>query len=166
MRNFADRNEQKNIAKMKKIALAAVIMAMLSMPALFAQNNIFIAHPAGNAVSAYKNALYTSFNDVWGGFSVVQLVNNGTADSISRILTIDRNERKVSSEYITAVTSLSGLDYICYTIIDERNGRLNVEAILINCSTGNLDRMLSRSIPRDINEIKILTQIYAKQLLY
>ena len=82
MCNFADRNEQKNIAKMKKIALAAVIMAMLSMPALFAQNNIFIAHPAGNAVSAYKNALYTSFNDVWGGFSVVQLVNNGTADSM------------------------------------------------------------------------------------
>ncbi|MBR5028993.1 MAG: hypothetical protein IKX51_07215 [Bacteroidales bacterium] len=151
---------------MKKIALAAVIMAVLSMPALFAQNNVFIANPTGNAVSTYKNALYNYFNDVLGGFSEFHLVNSQAADSLSQVITIDRNSRKVSSHYTTSVTSLTGVDYICYTIIDERNGRLNVEAMLINCSTGNLDRMLSRSIARDMNEIRTLAQIFAKQLLY
>lgn len=151
---------------MKKIALAAVIMTVLSMPSLFAQSNIFIANPTGNAVSTYKNALYNDFDEVLGGFTEYQLVSNAAADSVSRALTIDRNARKVSSQYITAVTSLTGVNYICYTIIDERNGRLNVDAMLINCSTGNLDRMLSRSIARDMNELKELVQIFAKQLLY
>ena len=151
---------------MKKIAIATVIMAVLSMPALFAQNNIFIARPIGNAVSTYKNALYNYFGDVLGGFTHYNLVNSTLADSVSHSLSIDRNSRKVSSEYTSAVTSLTGVDYICYTIIDERNGRLNVEAMLINCSTGNLDRMLSRSIIRDVNEIRYLTETFAKQLLY
>ncbi|MBR4198833.1 MAG: hypothetical protein IKQ94_08680 [Bacteroidales bacterium] len=151
---------------MKKIALAAVMMAVLTIPALFAQNNVFIANPTGNAVSTYKNALYNNFDDVLSGFTEYQLVNSSAADSLSRVLTIDRNSRKVSSQFTTALSNLSGVNYICYTIIDERNGRLNVEAMLINCSTGNLDRMLSRSIARDMNEIRTLAQMFAKQLLY
>ncbi len=136
------------------------------MPALFAQNNIYLANPQGNAVSSYKNALYNDFNEVFGGFTNFQLTNSVAADSLMQILTIDRNSRKVSDQYLTAVTNLSGVDYIIYTIIDERNGRLNVEAIRINCSNGLLDRMLSQSIPRSLQEIRIITQVFAKQLMY
>jgi hypothetical protein len=151
---------------MKKIAIIAALMSVMAMPALFAQNNIYIANPQGNAVSTYKNALHNYFNEVLGGFTEFQLTNSVAADSLSQVLTIDRNMRKVSSQYITAVTNLIGVDYIIYTIIDERNGRLNIEAIRINCSDGSLDRMLSQSISRNVQEIRIITQIFAKQLMY
>ncbi|MBQ1883883.1 MAG: hypothetical protein IJQ89_05720 [Bacteroidales bacterium] len=151
---------------MKKIAIIAVLISVMAMPALFAQNNIYLANPQGNAVSSYKNALYNDFNEVFGGFTNFQLTNSVAADSLMQILTIDRNSRKVSDQYLTAVTNLSGVDYIIYTIIDERNGRLNVEAIRINCSNGLLDRMLSQSIPRSLQEIRIITQVFAKQLMY
>ena len=141
-------------------------MSVMAMPALFAQNNIFIANPQGNAVSTYKNALYNHFNDVLGSFTDFQLTNSVAADSLSQVLTLDRNSRKVSDGYLTAVTNLSGVNYIIYTIIDERNGRLNIEAIRINCSNGSLDRMLSQSITRDVQEIRTITQIFAKQLMY
>ena len=151
---------------MKKIAVIAALMSVMAMPALFAQNNIFISNPQGNAVSTYKNALYNHFNDVLGSFTDFQLTNSVAADSLSQVLTLDRNSRKVSDAYLTAVTNLSGVNYIIYTIIDERNGRLNIEAIRINCSNGSLDRMLSQSITRDVQEIRTITQIFAKQLMY
>ena len=142
-------------------------MSAMAMPALFAQNNnIFIANPQGNAVGTYKTSLYNYFTEVLGSFTDFQLSNSVAADSLSQILTIDRNTRKVSNQYLTAITNLRGVDYIIYTIIDERNGRLNIEAIRINCSDGSLDRMLSQSISRDIQEIRIITQVFAKQLMY
>lgn len=141
-------------------------MSAMAMPSLFAQNSIFIATPQGNAVGTYKTSLHNYFTEVLGSFTDFQLTNSVAADSLSQILTIDRNTRKVSSQYLTAVTNLTGVDYIIYTIIDERNGRLNIEAIRINCSDGSLDRMLSQSISRDIQEIRIITQVFAKQLMY
>ena len=151
---------------MRRAALLAVLTTVLSFSTLFAQNNIFIASPTGNAVNTYKNALYSYFNDVLGGFTEFRVVNSTAADSISQELTLDRNQRKVSSQYLSAITNLAGVDYIVYTIIDERNGRLNIEAIRINCSNGSLDRMLSQSISRNVSDIDILTQIFAKRLFY
>jgi hypothetical protein len=151
---------------MKKIAVIAALISVMAMPALFAQNNIYIANPQGNAVSTYKNALYNYFTEVLGGFTQFQVTNSAAADSLSQVLTLDRNSRMVSDGYLTAVTNLTGVNYIIYTIIDERNGRLNIEAIRINCSDGSLDRMLSQSISRNVQEIRIITQVFAKQLMY
>ena len=135
------------------------------MSSVSAQSTIFVATPVGNAVATYKNALKTHFTEVMGGCSIVTLTNNAMADSIAQIMTIDRTNRKVSSNFSTQLYS-SGIDYICYSIIDERNGRLNIETMLVNCSTGNVERILSRSISRDMEEIRMLTQIFTKQLLF
>lgn len=152
---------------MKKIALITLLFAAMAFTGISAQTNVYVANPSGNAINTYKTSLKNYFNDVLGGFSTVSLVApNTVADSILQQITIDRNNRKVSAQYLTDVASISGTDKVCYTIIDERNGRLNVEAMLINCSTGNVEKILSQSISRSVNDIRTLVQIFSKKLFF
>ncbi|MBR0073957.1 MAG: hypothetical protein IJP95_08990, partial [Bacteroidales bacterium] len=73
-----------------------------------AQTNVYVANPSGNAINTYKTSLKNYFNDVLGGFSTVSLVApNTVADSILQQITIDRNNRKVSAQYLTDVASIS-----------------------------------------------------------
>ncbi len=157
----------KKTNKMKRIVLIALILVTVTTTSVFAQSNIYVASPAGSAINTYKTALKNAFIDVMGGFTEFNLVGaNSSADSLSQALTIDRTNRKVASQYRTALANLNGIDNICYTIIDERNGRLHVESMLINCATGNITRMLSQSIIRDVDAIKTVAQKMSKQLLY
>ncbi len=166
-RIFAVPKPMKKTNKMKRIALMTLILASVATTSVFAQSNIYVASPAGSAINTYKTALKNAFSDVLGGFTEFNLVGvNASVDSLLQVMIIDRTNRKVAASYRTALANLTGIDNICYTIIDERNGRIHVESMLINCSTGNITRMLSQSIIRDVEAIKTVAQKMSKQLLY
>ena len=153
---------------MKRIALLAAIIAIVGVSSVCAQSTVVISTPMGNAAATYKNTLKLSYSEAIGGFTTVSLSNTNAnvVDSIAGDLSINRTDRTADSITLVALQTMTGADYLCYSTIDERNGRLNVEAMLINCNTGRIEKILSRGISRNVIDVRNIAQILAKELLF
>lgn len=153
---------------MKRFAFLSVIIAMFTVSSVCAQSTVVISTPSGNAVAAYKNTLKTSFSDAISGFSTVSLTNSyaNSVDSIAQDLEINRAQRTADTTALVTLQTITGADYLCYSTIDERNGRLNIEAMLINCNTGRIEKLLTRGIARNTVDILRIGQMLSKELFF
>lgn len=151
---------------MRKVIVIASLL-LLSMAGVFAQTrSVVVAEPQGSANATYKNAAKNMMLSVMQGMSPISATANATVDGIVATTSLNHSSTDVPSSVLASLQALNGTDYVCYILLNESNGRVYAEAMLINCVTGKVERPQTDVVGRNVREVEVAVSKFAKTLVF
>ncbi len=151
---------------MRKVIVIASLL-LLSVAGVFAQTrSVVVAEPQGSANATYKNAAKNMMLSVMQGMSPISATANATVDGIVATASLNHSSTDVPSSVLTSLQALNGIDCVCYILLNESNGRVYAEAMLINCTTGKVERPQTDVVGRNVREVEVAVSKFAKALIF